>query len=799
MAQVEGLSSEKVFLLRKDYGLNELPSKKSASVLKLFFSQLLSMLSILLIIASVLSFLIGDKLDGTLILFILLLNALLGFWQEYKVSKELEALRKLEVSESRVIRGGVEIKISSKELLPGDLIILESGDKVPADACLVEASNVSVNESSLTGESLPVVKSLDTLEEKLIFFGTTLISGKAKAVVTQIGVTTRFGQLALKLAEVPEEPTPLEATISSLAKKIGIFSIAIAVLIFLIRYLQGFRGTEVLFTSIAVMVAAVPEGLPTVITISLALGVRRMYKKKTLVRKMSAVESLGATTLICSDKTGTLTQNKMSVKQVIGLPINKKELLKTAVLCNSASLILKENPPAGRAGHGSFDILGDQMEGALLVWANENGVNVENLRLTEKVLEEMPFDFKKRMMSVLVKDGSSLAIYSKGAPEAIIPLCHLSESEELKLNKEYEKLAKKGFRVLAFAKKTTKLEKLDEKSLKGLKFLGILAVADALREEAFLTVQKAKKAGVKIVMVTGDNELTAKTIAEEVGLLEEGDEVMTGAQLSELSDAMLDIHIRKAKVFARVFPEQKLRIIEAYQRLGEIVAVTGDGVNDALALKQAQVGVAMGGTGTDVAKEASDIVILDDNLETLVTAIEQGRLVHNNILKTVKFLLTGNLSEVLVILAAVLLGLPTPLLPAQILWINFVTDGFPALALTADSASKNLMKTSPKVINNSLLNKLSLNFILGNGFLIAFITLGIFWLFLDKFGLEIARSYAFSLLVALQMILIFVMRRHHSVFSNKYLFLAVSFVLVMQGLILYFPPLQEVFKTNSGL
>ncbi len=780
----QGLSTSEAQELLRLYGVNQLPSKRSLSLFKLLLNQFKNVMSMILSFAVVLSFLLGDKLDSFLILGILVLNTLLGFWQEFKASKELEALRKMEVSTSRVVRDSKEIEISSYEIVPGDIVVLESGDKIPADGTVIESYDLSVNESSLTGESLPILKSKEDKDNQ-VYFGTAVASGRGKIRITATGTKTRFGHIALTLAEVEEEPTPLEVSLDSLAKRLGLIAVFIAVLLFVLRISQGYELFEVFFGSIALMIAAVPEGLPAVITVLLALGVRRMYHKKTLVRRMSAVESLGATSVICTDKTGTLTKNEMHVKEVILRGTDPKRIMLAGVICNSASLVLKED-------HGTYDVLGDTTEGALLFWAKKKGLDIESLKSSGKIVEELPFDLKRRMMSVLWEDKKGTVLYSKGAPESILPLCDLTQRQLDEFTKNYERLAKKGLRVLAVAYKVN--PKKGEDLEKDLHFLGLIGIADEAREEAKEAILRAKMAGISVVMVTGDNELTAKAIAEEVGLLEEGQEVLTGIQLEELTDEELETKLDKVRVFARVIPEHKLRIVQAFQRIGKVVAVTGDGVNDSLALKQAHVGVAMGKAGTDVAKEASDIIILDDNLSTIVVAIEEGRIIYSNILKTVKFLMVGNLSEILVIIVAALLTLPSPFLPVQLLWINFVTDGLPALSLAADGASKNVMSNPPRNISEPILNNQTLRYVIFWGGLIALINILVFVWAYSSGNINLARSLTFNSLVVSQMVYVFIMRRHHSIFSNKYLLASVGFVLIMQFLILTFPPLQVLFK-----
>ncbi len=785
MNKEKGLSADEAKKKLGEFGLNQLPSKKTYTAFKFLTAQFKNLLIWLLIFAALLSYFVGHEADAILILIIMGLNVALGFWQEFKASKELEALRKLEVAYARVLRDGKQVQIPAFEIVPDDLVILEQGDRIPADGILVESYEMQVNESALTGESLPVVKTIEKDENEL-FFGTNVTSGRGVLHVLKTGSSTKFGAIAITLSEVEEEKTPLEVSLNGLARNLGLLAILIAALIFVLRMYQGYELVENLTSSIALMVAAVPEGLPAVVTVLLALGVRKMYAKKTLVRKMSAVESLGATSVICTDKTGTLTKNEMSVRKVSVDEKNLNELLINGIVCNSASLAIKED--------GRPDVLGDTTEGALLLWAKEKKLDYEQVRASGKILEEEPFSTETRRMSVLWEGSNGVRLYSKGAPESILPLCKLSEKEKSEIEKEYKKMASEGLRVLAFASKEVKDKKAGiEKHVSELKFLGLTGIADAPRMEAKDAIEKAHKAGIMVVMVTGDNELTAKAIAKEVGLFKEGNEILTGAQVDELSDEQLKARIEKVSVFARVIPEHKLRIVRAYQSIGKIVAVTGDGVNDSLALKQAHVGVAMGRTGTDVAKEAADIIILDDNLATIVTAIEEGRRIYNNIFKVVKFLMTGNLSEVLVIVGAAVVGLPAPLTATQILWINFVTDGLPALSLAADNASEKTMELAPRNVTKSILDLGTIKSIFFSGAIIALVSLGAFLYGFLHINLETARAYAFTVVVVSQMVFIFVMRRHHHLFSNKYLLLSVSLVLLAQTLILTVPYLKNIF------
>jgi len=783
----QGLSSEQAIQLLKKFGPNKIPEKKQQSVLSLLISQFKNIFSLMLSAAVVLSFLIGDALDAFLILIILILNGFLGFWQEYKTSREISALRSLESPQSRVIRDGKEDEIPSSQLVPGDVVIISAGDKIPADATLIEGYGVRVNESSLTGESIPVNKSADGKNNGL-FLGTWLTNGDGKIKIIKTGKNTKFGSIAQNLESITEEQTPLEISLNSLAIKISILIFGIAVFISTLGILRGSSLIDEFFNSIALIIAAVPEGLPAIITVLLAFGARRMYKKKSLIRRMSSIENLGTTDVILIDKTGTITKNEMALRHIeLKNETQRKIFIEAAVLCNTASLVAKENDPK------SFDILGDNMEGALLVWAEKQGTQIDRLRGKFKRLKEIPFDSKRKMMSVLVKEEKNTFLFSKGAPSVIIGLCDLSDAEKKKLMDDTKKMAEKGLRVLAFAyKDLTNKKHAGNLEHSGLTYLGLAGIADEPRPEAKESIEKARNAGIEIVMVTGDNELTAKAIAEEVGLLKKDDEIITGAQLDELDENGLNERLSRIRIYARVNPEHKLRLVKAFQNLGKVVAVTGDGVNDSLALKKAQVGISMGITGTDVAKEASDIIILDDDLATIISAIEQGRLIFRNILKIIRFLLTGNLSEVLLILIVTLLGFPTPLLPAQILWVNFVTDGLPAISLAADKPTGNLLNTPRGT--KSLFDLKMLKFISFFGVLIGLVNIMAFIVSFNFAGLDFARKVTFSVMIVTQMaFLLFIIRRKQSITSNKYVLLSVLLVLALQALILTFPPLQALF------
>ncbi|MBI4097594.1 MAG: cation-transporting P-type ATPase [Candidatus Levybacteria bacterium] len=780
-----GLSYSDYKKLLSEFGQNVLPVPKTAPAITLLLSQFKNLFSVLLVAAILISVTVGDLIDGYLILVILLLNAGLGFWQEYKASREINLLRRYEPPKSRVVREGVEEEVLSETLVPGDIVILEAGDKIPADGILLEGYEIDVNESTLTGESVPVGKTTSENENKL-FLGTWVTSGNGKMQITSTGANTKFGNIARNLGNILEEKTPLETALNKLALKVTLVIFSVALFLAVLTIVQGVELIEVFFATVALIIAAVPEGLPAIITVLLAVGVRRMYRKKSLIRKMSAIENLGTTDVICIDKTGTITTNQMSVRQVEVDEKNLSEFMRTAVVCNSASLIDKEDD--------GFDILGDTMEGAMLVWSKNNGARIESLRFENRIVREIPFDSKRKMMSVFTKNGKTTSLLSKGAPEIIIPLCQITNNQVKILEDKYRKMADQGLRVLALAHKQNVDEKKGEKEEAGLRFLGLIAIADEPRPEAKTAIEVARKAGIEIVMITGDNELTAKSIGQEVGLLKKDDEVVTGKELDELSDGELKEKLDEIRIYARTTPEHKLRIVTAFQETGKIVTVTGDGVNDSLALKKAHIGIAMGKSGTDVAKEAADIVILDDNLSTIVSAVEQGRLIYSNIVKVVRFLLTGNLSEVLLIAIVIMLGYPIPLLPAQILWVNFVTDGLPAISLAGDKSTKKEMLAPPRGKNHSLFDIKTLRFISFFGVLIAVLSVFAFLYGINTGGIEYARKITFTTMIFSQMaFVLFIIRRGYSTFSNKYLNFSIIIIVLIQVAILTFPPLSHIF------
>ncbi|MBI2667398.1 calcium-translocating P-type ATPase, SERCA-type [Candidatus Woesearchaeota archaeon] len=804
---VNGLTTQEANKRLKQYGFNEIEEKNKINPIKIFISQFKSFVVLILVIAVAVSLLINEYLDAIVIFAILIINAILGFIQEYKAEKSIEALKKLAPQKARVIRDGKVTEIIARFIVPGDIILLESGDKIPADSRIIENIELATQEASLTGESTPVNKSIEKLKDNLqiadmknmVFSSTDIIRGKAKALVIGTGNNTEIGKIA-KLIDIVKEETPLQKQLGVLGKFLGILTIIITVIIFIIGVLlhEGTLG-EIFITSIALAVAAIPEGLPAVVTISLALGVRRMIKRNALIRKLPSVETLGETNVICSDKTGTLTMNQMTVTKIYANdkiidvtgsgydtegkfsedPKKFSLLLKIGVLCNNA-LIGKK-------------IIGDPTEASLLVSAAKARLSKEKLEKLFPRVNEIPFTSERKLMSTIHKIGSKNIIYTKGSPEKILKLCNKisinnkvyplttkRKNEILNIN---DKLASSALRVLGFAYRENSTKEKD------LIFVGLQGMIDPPRKEVKDSIELCKKAGIKVIMITGDHKLTAVAIANQLGIT---GEVLTGDEIDRLN---LDKVVDKVAIYARVNPNHKNKIIESLKKKKNIVAMTGDGVNDAPALKKADIGIAMGVNGTDVAKEASDMILVDDHFSSIVNAIEEGRGIYNNIRKFVNYLLSSNFGEILVILIASLLGWPLPLVAIQLLWINLITDGLPALALGVDPAGKNIMHEKPRkkdipIIDNEM--KFNIFFI---GGLIGLATLFLFNKSLVN-GLEYARTIAFTSLVVFEIFRLQMVRSRFNtgIFSNKYIVFAVLSSILLQLLVIY-TPLSNLFDT----
>lgn len=780
-----GLSSSEVQAKKIEFGKNELILEKRQTGLKILISQFKNILNLILFLAALFSLGIGYYVDGVFILAVIILNSFFGFIQEYRAEKSLEKLRNYSVPTVRVKRDGKEAVISSSELVPGDIMIISEGDRISADCTAVDPQRLEVDEAILTGESLPVYKE----EGDALYSGTLVTKGKAMAKVTAIGMQTRFGQIAKTLESVETEQTPLQKNLADLGRNLSFGILAIALMIIPIGLFYQDDLFQITLTAVSIAVAAIPQGLPAVITVSLALGTNRMAKRKAVVRTMSSVETLGSVQIVLVDKTGTLTENAMRVKQVwIPDSKDKKSVLLACVLGNTASLVAKE---------GSFepDIVGDKTDGALLLWSSKEEEN-KDIPKDGKIIDEHVFDAKTRMITTVWEQGEKKHVFVRGAPEAVLEKSNASEKLRAEAEKTYERYASEGLRVIALATKNDNEahQKNREELESELNFLGIIGIYDPPRQEVKAAVEDARRAGVRTIMVTGDNELTALAIAKEVGIIEKGDDVVTGKQLSEMSDGDLKEILGKVNVFARSKPEDKLRLTAILKEQGYVVGVTGDGVNDALALKKADVGIAMGKTGTDVAKEASDIIIADDNFKTIVLAIEEGRTIYRNIATAITYLLTGNLSEIALVFFGTLLGFPAILLPTQILWINLVTDVFPAMALASDTKHPDVLSARPRDPKESILNKKRLTFILVGGIGLAVFFLGLYIFISKSFSTELATSIVFNLLIVSHMGIAFLVRGQSIFRANKALILSVLFILALQVAINISPFFRGIFS-----
>ena len=730
----KGLSKEEVEKRKKQYGLNELEQKKKKSLFQKFLEQFKDFMIIVLIIAAIVSGVVGVAegegiTDTIIILIVVVLNAIIGVVQENKAEKSLEALQKLSAHASKVIRDGKIDVVQSRELVPGDVVVLDTGDYIPADLRIIEAVNLKSQESSLTGESVPVDKNAEVIKDEKVgigdrtnmLFSSSLITyGRGKGIVVETGMNTEVGKIAKIINDTEANVTPLQAKLNKLGKTLGIAALAICIVIFVIGIAYGKDIIDMFMTAVSLAVAAIPEGLAAVSTIVLAIGVQRMVKKNAIIKKLPAVETLGSSTVICSDKTGTLTQNKMTVQKVFTnnnlinvedikeLSNEGKKLMQTATLCNDTKI-----------GENNT-LTGDPTETALIDLGLKINFELDDVLKLPRV-KEYPFDSDRKLMTTVNKVGEKYIAYTKGGIDELLARCSSYEiNGEIKTDLENYKpeidknnieMAKEALRVLAFAYKELDHEPTDEEMKnieENLTFVGMVGMIDPPREEVKQAVEKCKTAGIKTVMITGDHKITAVAIAKSLGILENEDEAITGQELEEMSDEDLTKNIRKYSVYARVSPEHKVRIVKAWQKNGEIVAMTGDGVNDAPALKTADIGCAMGIVGTDVSKEAADVILTDDNFATIVSSVEEGRRIYDNILKAIQFLLSSNVGEIIALFIAILItpwisskfgidiGLIEVLLPIHILWVNLVTDSLPALALAVDPAEDDVMKRKPK-------------------------------------------------------------------------------------------------------
>ena len=840
----KGLSDDEVKRRIEKYGYNELKKEEGISPFMLFINQFKNILIIILLIATVLSALVGETFDAALILVIVVFCAVLGFIQEYRAERALEALKKMLSPAITVLRGGREEEIPSKELVPGDILLLEAGDKIPTDARLIENHSLRCDEAPLTGESVPVGKDIKPLPENvrvsdrrnMVFTGTTVTYGRGKAVVTSTGMNTEFGKIAEEVMAVETEKTPLEKRTDEIGKWLGIISFGICFLVAAVSVIREIMGggkvdlafivTMVMF-AVSLAVAAVPEALAAIVTGALAIGMHQMAQRNALVRKMPAVETLGCTTVICSDKTGTLTKGEMTVRKIFtggkaievtgagyepkgefkGSEIDIKNskslqlLLQGGLLCSDAVLEEKE---------GKWFVKGDPTEGALVVAAVKAGFHETEVRFENPRVEEIPFSSERKRMTTIhqMADGNRMA-FMKGAPEVVLQRCsHLSgnggirelnEAEKIKILKANEEMAQGALRVLGFAYRDypEAIECTEEYLEHDMVFLGLAGMMDPPREEAIEAISVCKKVGIKSIMITGDHRLTAVAIAKEMGIYKEGDMVLTGEELERKSEEELEKIVDKITVYARVSPMDKLKIVKAWKAKGEVVAMTGDGVNDAPALKHADIGIAMGITGTEVTKEASDMVLSDDNFATIVKAIERGRWIYDNIKKYLTYLLRCNITEVVVIGGVVLISGPEylPLLPAAILYINLVTDGLPALALGVAPPDPDIMERPPRDPKESVFSWDVRAFIL----LALFIEIPFFFfLFYNQLSdMAHARTEQLFLFIIIELIIALNFRSmRYSVFkSPPHMWLVISIIsqIILTAALIQIPSIRDAF------
>ncbi|MFD1171980.1 cation-translocating P-type ATPase [Oceanobacillus picturae] len=838
----KGLTTKQVEKRRKQYGYNVLETQKNTSKWLIFLKQFQDFMVLVLLAATLIAGLLGEYIDAIAIMIIVIVNGCFGYFQEQKAEKSLEKLKELSAPLATVLRNEKWEKIYSKEVVVGDIVKVSSGDRIPADIRIVKSSGMETEESTLTGESLPVMKhataiTRDQLEAQdqvnMGFMGTLVTRGSGIGIVVGTGMNTVMGQIASLMANTKKVMTPLERKLAELGKILIVVALFLTALVVMLGVMQGHPIYNMFLAGVSLAVAAIPEGLPAIVTVALSLGVQRMIRKKAIVRKLSAVETLGCASVICSDKTGTMTENKMTVKELyIGgnqlyvtgdgynlqgdFFLNKekvdedypnlKAMLLYGSLCNNASLQVKK---------GKQYIDGDPTDGALLIAARKIGLTV-NATEKYRIIKEIPFDSDRKRMSVVIEDENQMRyLITKGAPDVLLPRSTyqgnaqgrsvLKAADIEKIDKAVNGMAEKALRTLAVAiKPLSKNENLDNAFLeKDLTFIGLYGMMDPPRKEVKAAIEECNQAGIKTVMITGDHVKTARAIAQNLNLLPENGLVLEGHQLTEMSVEDLEDVIDDTYVFARVTPEHKLKIVQAFQRKGHIVAMTGDGVNDAPAIKASDIGISMGISGTDVTKEASSLILMDDNFATIKSAIHEGRNIYENIRKFIRYLLASNVGEILVMLFAMLLAMPLPLIPVQILWVNLVTDGLPAMALGLDKSEGDVMKHSPRNPREGVFARGLGYKIITRGILIGIVTLIGFMVTYQNNpdNLIYGQTIAFTTLVMAQLIHVFDCRSEKSVFArnpfeNIYLVFAVISSLLLLLVVIYWEPLQPIFHTT---
>ncbi len=830
-----GLSSEEAKRLLKEHGYNVLVSGKRKTFIKMFLAQFKSFMIVILLVAAIVSGVVGvmegeGLLDTFVILGILILNAFVGAFQENRAESSLEALKKLTAPEAMTLRDGKIREVATKELVPGDIVILETGALIPADLRLIETVNLKIQESAMTGESVPVEKQTESLKgehialgdrSNMAFSGSMVTYGRGKGVVVATAMETEVGKIADMIEHADETETPMKKRLEQLGKILGIAALIICAVIFIVGILYGNSLISMFMTAVSLAVAAIPEGLPAVSTVVLAIGVQRLVKRNAVIRTLPSVETLGSATVICSDKTGTLTQNKMTVVEgytnhtsirfdetIEGIILNdeQKALLTTAVLCADAHMRIIDT--------GELELTGDPTETALLAIGQKFGLIKDELETLYPRIGEIPFDSeRKRMTTVNKASESSTRLHVKGGPDEILSVCNriivngtvrnITPTDRKKIESANEKMAESALRILAMAYKdlpeVPDLKETDQLET-DLIFIGLLGMIDPARPEVIEAVARCSAAGIRPVMITGDHKITAMAIAREIGIFKDGDNAITGAELELLSDKEFAENVTRYSVYARVAPEHKVRIVKAWQKHDEVVAMTGDGVNDAPALKQADIGAAMGIVGTDVAKGAADMVLTDDNFATIVSAVEEGRRIYDNILKAIQFLLSTNVGEIFLLLVSAIFNWGTPLLPIHILWVNLVTDSLPALALSVDPAEEDIMKRKPRNPKKGFMTQGMIWRVIYQGIMVGMIPLIAYRIGVHDGGIILGQTMAFATLVFAQLIHV---RNLHSVrkisfktnpMKNKPLIGAILLSALLMIIVLLVPSVSSAFK-----
>ena len=797
-----GLNGSKIPSLQQQHGLNSIAAAKQKSKWAIFVSQFKDVMIVILVVAAVISFGVGERVDAYVILAIIFGNALIGYFQENNAEESVRMLQKMTAQNAMVIRDGNPTKIETKELVPGDIILLEAGDIVPADARLLEVSSLRTEEAALTGESHSVEKIAVSIDKEsllpgdqynMVFKSTIVSNGSAKAVVTSTGMNTEIGKIA-ELLEVQDQKTPLQKRLAVFSKQLAVIVIIICLAVFGFGLWRGEPPFMMFLTALSLAVAALPEALPAVITISLAQGAKRMVKQKALVRVLPAVETLGSVTYICSDKTGTLTQNVMTVEKVEAVE-GKEDLLHAAMMLTN------------EVRFSDKGILGDSTETALVHYTMDQGLSREEMEKEKPLLEKLPFDSDRMRMSTLHQYGDQWILLTKGAPAKVAEILSDDDQQKqkwLEVNREW---AAEGLRVLFFSYKIfdKKPSEVTAALESHMAFLGIAAMIDPPREEVIEAIRECKNAGIKSVMITGDQPLTAYAIAERLQLVDKAAKgTMTGAELEKLSEEEYRKTVQEIAVYARVSPSQKMKIVKTLQNNGQYVAMTGDGVNDAPSLKQANIGVAMGITGTDVSKEAADLILLDDNFATIVKAVREGRRIYENIKKFILYILSCNIAEILTIVFAPVFGLATPLLPIHILWINLVTDGLPGIALASEPAEEGVMQRPPRSPNEKLFAGGMIPRILGAGVIMALAAILVqMWTAKQGYEVETQQTMVFTTLCFVQLSNALSVRfSFHSIltdklFTNWKLWGAIALTVGLQFMLVYIPALQPIFNTTA--